>query len=283
MKIAPLLAAAFFGVSISLVAQQPTSSDPQPNSPPPPAAEQSSPAAQPAPQAAVPNAAPAVSEMSPVNGELAGNLDSKTAKAGDSIVIKTTSAVTTTDGTQIPKGSKLVGHVAGVKASGGDNTNSQVALQFDRAELKGGQTVPIHSEIQSVAPSDSAVSEASPSATTAASASPASGSMGSSSPAAGSTTAQPSMSQQSSNAGSPASNPGTGIAAGTVVARTGNIAIRTTSIPGVLLAINAPGQQDPRMAQTSGILLGAKRDIHLDQGTNVVIGVSSAASTPGGN
>jgi hypothetical protein len=61
-----------------------------------------------------------------------------------------------------------------------------------------------------------------------------------------------------------------------VVARTGNIAIATTSIPGVLLANNAPGQQDPRMAQASSILLGAKQDIQLDGGTQMVVGVAGA-------
>lgn len=75
--------------------------------------------------------------------------------------------------------------------------------------------------------------------------------------------------------GNPAT--GTGLpAAGTVVATNGNIAIRTTAIPGVLLANNAPGQQDPRMAQASSILLGAKRDIQLDGGTQMVVGVSAA-------
>jgi hypothetical protein len=48
------------------------------------------------------------------------------------------------------------------------------------------------------------------------------------------------------------------------VARTGNIAIRTTSIPGVLVANNAPGQQDPQ-------------DIELDGGTQMVVGVSGAS------
>ena len=66
-------------------------------------------------------------------------------------------------------------------------------------------------------------------------------------------------------------------AAGTVVARTGNIAIATTSVPGVLLANNAPGQQDPRMAQASSILLGAKQDIQLDGGTQMVLGVAATA------
>jgi hypothetical protein len=64
--------------------------------------------------------------------------------------------------------------------------------------------------------------------------------------------------------------------AGTVVAKNGNIAIQTTSIPGVLLANNAPGEQDPRMAKASSILLGAKQDIKLDSGTKVVVGISAA-------
>jgi len=67
-----------------------------------------------------------------------------------------------------------------------------------------------------------------------------------------------------------------GPAAGTVVAKTGQIAISTTAIPGVLLANNAPGQQDPRMARASSILLGAKQDIQLDSGTQMVVGVSAA-------
>jgi hypothetical protein len=49
--------------------------------------------------------------MSPVNGELVNRLDSKTARAGDSVVVQTRSPVRTADGTEILKGSKLVGHV----------------------------------------------------------------------------------------------------------------------------------------------------------------------------
>jgi len=43
----------------------------------------------------------------------------------------------------------------------------------------------------------------------------------------------------------------------------------------VLLANNAPGQQDPRMAQASSILLGAKQDIQLDGGTQMVLGIAA--------
>lgn len=74
-------------------------------------AQQPSPANQPQPGSPAASAeAPAV-EMSPVNGELVNRLDSKTARAGDSVVVQTRSPVRTADGTEILKGSKLVGHV----------------------------------------------------------------------------------------------------------------------------------------------------------------------------
>jgi hypothetical protein len=286
MKTACMLGAALLSVaSISLVAQQPASSEPPPGNSAPPAQEQSAPPAQQAPQASQTNTPPPASaaQMSPVAGELVDKLDTKTAKAGDTVVLKTKSAVTTVDGTSIPKGSKLIGHVMGVKPSGPDNANSQVALQFDRAEVNGGQSVAIHSEIQSIAPSDNEASSTGPSSMgSMPSAAPESGAAGSNSPSRSNPSASGTPDSQTSGSGPAAANPNMSPAAGTVVARTGNIAIRTTSIPGVLLAVNEPGQQDPRMAQSSGILLGAKRDVQLEGGTNVILGVAGAAS-PGGN
>jgi hypothetical protein len=88
--------------------------------------------------------------MSPVSGELLSKLDSKTAKTGDSVVVQTKASVKTTNGTEIPKGSKLMGHVLGAKPSGASE-NSQVVLQFDHLELKGGQNPPVHSQIESIA------------------------------------------------------------------------------------------------------------------------------------
>src|SRR5262245_55960243 len=114
----------FAFASFPLLAQQP-----------PPATQ-----AQPTSPAATAEA-PAV-EMSPVSGELMSKLDSKTAKTGDSVVVQTKAPVKTADGTEIPKGSKLVGHVMASRASVGGE-NSQVALQFDHVELKGGQSVPV--------------------------------------------------------------------------------------------------------------------------------------------
>jgi len=211
--------------------------------------------------------------MSPVNGELVSKLDSKTAKAGDSIVVQTKSSVKTADGTEIPKGSKLVGHVMGVHPSAAGD-NSQVVLQFDHFELKGGQNLPVHSQIQSITPAGGA---ASASASGATSAPPAGGSSNpSTSGSNAGSTASGAPQSTGGASGAAAGNTATPPAAGTVVARTGNIAIATTSVPGVLLANNAPGQTDPRMAQASSILLGAKQDIQLDGGTQIVLGVATA-------
>jgi hypothetical protein len=214
--------------------------------------------------------------MSPVSGELVNKLDTKTAKAGDSVVVQTKAPVKTADGTEIPKGSKLVGRVMGVHPSeAGDN--SQVVLQFDHFELKGGQNVPVHSQIQSIAP---AGGSGSTSGSAAVSGPPAGGSSNpSTSGTSGGSRASGAPQSTGGDPGAAAAGNG-GPAAGTIVAKTGNIAIRTTSIPGVLVANNAPGQQDPRMAQASSILLGAKQDIQLDGGTQMVVGVSAAAGGP---
>jgi hypothetical protein len=227
-----------------------------------PANQQGSPAAQQSPSSTAPappyssSATPAAptTPMSPVNGELTQKLDSKTAKNGDSVVVQTKTSVKTPDGTEIPKGSKLVGHVIAVQPSQ-PGQNSQMALEFDRVELKGGKTMPVHSQIQSISPAEGAASAKGASAVGGGATN------GSSDPGPGGSPGAASA----ANGGPPA---------GTVVAQTGQIAIRTTSIPGVLVANNAPGERDPRMADASSILLGARRDIELDGGTLIVVGVA---------
>lgn len=250
--------------SIPLFAQQSSPTTP----PGSPASQQSATSADSAsPSAPTASPAAATGPMSPISGELTSKLDSKTMKAGDNITVQVKAAGKTADGTEIPKGSKLVGHVLGVKAAGAGD-NSQVVLQFDHLELKGGQNLPIHSQIQSIGTAGGATSASASGAPSAPS--PSSSPDASNSPSA-SGTAGAAQAQTGAGGASPAAP-----APGTVVAKTGMINISTTSVPGVLLANNAPGQQDPRMAQASSILLGAKQDIQLNDGTPIVVGVSTA-------
>lgn len=238
-----------------------------------------------------------------ITGELQDKLDSKSAKQGDSVVLKTREDVKTPDGTAIPKGSKLVGHVTNVQARGDGKENSQITLQFDRAEVKGGPSLPIESVLESVAPSagdstmenNNGMAPMQPAPGAAAGTpgmTPGNGSMnsGTANPANG--TSNPSTATTNRSTGTdqpgfaagptaqtPAQNAANGVPApGSIVARNGNVAIRTTSIPGVLIANNISGQP---FSNASGMLLGARRDIKLDNGTQMVVGVTAAPQGPG--
>ena len=218
-----------------------------------------------------------VAQMRQVDGELLSKLDTKSAKNGDSVVVKTEESVKTADGTVIPKGSKLVGHVTGVQPHNKTAVNSSLAIQFDHAQLKSGKSVAIESVVKSIAPPEGAGSMNDPAALPGSSCM---ASMGGGSPTGGSAMGSSSggaMVRPSPGAGA-GPMMGGGPAPGTVVARKGNVAIRTTSIPGVLLASNENGQPLPN---ASGLFFGAHQNIHLDGGTRFVLGV--AASQPATN
>lgn len=235
-------------------------------------------------------------QLKPVNGELVNKLDSKSAKQGDSVVVKTSEDLKFPGGAEIPKGSKLLGHVTNVQPRGEGKENSQIAIQFDRAEVKGGQDMAIESVIQSVSPAtgsgvagDNGVpgnygtpagSSAPSGATSSApSMNGSNGSIGSS--GSGSSMNRPSMaSNTTAQAGTTDQNTNSGMPApGSIVARNGNVAIRTTAIPGVLLANDINGLP---FTNASGMLLGARRDIHLDGGTQMVVAVAAAPQGAGG-
>ena len=232
-------------------------------------------------------------QLAPVKGELVGKLDSTSAKTGDSVVVKTRDDVKTADGTDIPKGSKLVGHVTGVQARGEGKENAQIAIKFDHAELKSGQSLPIESVIESVGSTESDSAQNSgggsfgpPSGSSSlpgsgAGNSPSNGNMNGSNNNSAANAPRPNEtpggSTQSSTQSGTASANGNAPAPGSIVAKSGNVAIRMTSIPGILLANNISGQP---FSNASGMLLGARRDIKLDGGTKVVLEVAMA---PGGS
>ncbi len=85
-----------------------------------------------------------------VNAELNQALDSKKAKEGDAVTAHTTEAVKSGGKVVIPKGSKLVGHVTRATARAKGDADSALAVQFDRAILKDGQTMPLQVAIQAL-------------------------------------------------------------------------------------------------------------------------------------
>jgi hypothetical protein len=96
-------------------------------------------------------------EMSWVTCELDGKLDSKTARIGDRVVIKTMDKMQASDGTVIPRGTRLVGHVTEVRAYDEQHGPARIAIAFDHAELKNGESIAVHTLIRGVAPSANAM------------------------------------------------------------------------------------------------------------------------------
>jgi hypothetical protein len=94
-----------------------------------------------------------VREMRSVHAILMGSLDSKSAKIGREVELRTKEPLVSANGMEIPRGSKILGHITAVEPhQKGDVKDARVAIQFDRVELKNGQGVRIWSEIRWVEP-----------------------------------------------------------------------------------------------------------------------------------
>ncbi len=87
-----------------------------------------------------------------VAAELSRSLDSRKLKQGDPVEAKTTSELRTNNGTVIPRGAKITGHVveASARAKGGPQSSLRIA--FDNITLKGGQLLPVKATLQAIAP-----------------------------------------------------------------------------------------------------------------------------------
>ena len=251
------------------------------------------------------DSARAVEQMRPVNGELESKLDSHTSKVGDPVIVKTTQKMTTADGVEIPKGSRLEGHVISAQAHAKGHASSQLGIVFERAELRHGQSIPIHSMIESVAPSPSELMAAGSTddgfagggmvgggpvmaggggrgmvggggglvgggdglvGGTAGGMARTTGNLGAGVGQSMGGTVNSTVNASDRVAGGTAGlvNSQMGGAAGT----TGSLAAHVTGFPGVMLTGDATGA-------TSGTLSAANKNIHLDSGTQMVLGVAA--------
>src|SRR5258707_11529085 len=83
-----------------------------------------------------------------INAMLNSSIDSKKAKLGEQITAHTVEAGKSTDGrTNLPKGTKLVGHVTKASARSNRQGESLLAIQLDNAMLKGGQEGPLYQAV----------------------------------------------------------------------------------------------------------------------------------------
>jgi hypothetical protein len=239
--------------------------------------------------------ASADSNLRPAQGELVGKIDSKSARVGDQVVLKTREKMVTANGTVIPKGSRLVGHVTDVQAHSGGHADSSLSFAFDRAELKNGQSVAIQSVIRAVAPPATMVAAGSMDGDS--SMGMAGGGMaggphsmgavrsggGLAGGALGSATAVTGGAVSTVGSTTGSALHATGDVAGQAAAGAGNavhgaagaagsLGASATAIPGVMLRSEASGA-------ASGTLTASKRNVHLDSGTQFTLGIAAAATS----
>jgi hypothetical protein len=106
-----------------------------------------SPAARPAPAQGTQRIAPG--SVIPV--ELTKTVDAKKAKTGDEVVAKVTQDMKTESGQLlVPKDTKVIGHVTEVQARNKGQKESQLAIAFDRAVTKDGNSIEVPMSIQAV-------------------------------------------------------------------------------------------------------------------------------------
>jgi hypothetical protein len=85
--------------------------------------------------------------------KISANLSTKNAKVGDSITGKVARAYKMPDGTEIPRGSKIVGKVDIVQSKKAGNGDSMLSFRLDQIEVKGRAPVPVHGIVVAIGPS----------------------------------------------------------------------------------------------------------------------------------
>jgi hypothetical protein len=217
-------------------------------------------------QAAQANSARAGQPMAAaaVSAELTKRIDTKNAKQGDEVDARVTETAKLPDGTELPRGTKLLGKVTDVKAKSKEDKSAHLSFNIDHAVLKDGKQLPVVVIVTSVTgPSQGSAQGMMPgggaSPSTAGGSSGSSGSMGSSTP---STPSAPVMSDTGqSNAGG--------------VLKSAQDRVPVGNMPGVTLS--GPGNT----TGSAGSLDASGENISLDSGTKLTLTVAPGGAPVG--
>ncbi len=79
-------------------------------------------------------------------------LDSSKLKEGDAIEVETAGGFKLADGTLVPKGSTLSGHVIAAKARSKGDSDSELNVAFEKLNILGGKQLSIKGVVQAVFP-----------------------------------------------------------------------------------------------------------------------------------
>ncbi len=84
--------------------------------------------------------------------KIVGAISTRKAKVGDTLTAKTVGNYKLADGSEVPKGSKLVAKVTLATSKKDGNGTAILSFRFDQVEMKGGSTVPIHGFVTAIGP-----------------------------------------------------------------------------------------------------------------------------------
>jgi hypothetical protein len=87
----------------------------------------------------------AVAQIGSEDTELVSRVDSNSAQAGDLVIARTKQTLTTADGVEVPKGSRILGRIAEGQARKAHPSDPAIRIVFDRALLPRGTSIPVRS------------------------------------------------------------------------------------------------------------------------------------------
>ena len=127
-----------------------TSQAPTPQATPTPQSSTPSTTSEPASSASQPSGQK-IAPGSVIPVQLTKTVDAKKAKTGDEVVAKVTQDMKNATGqVLVPKDTKVIGHVTEAQPRSKEQKESQLAIAFDRAQMKDGETVQMPMSIQAI-------------------------------------------------------------------------------------------------------------------------------------
>jgi hypothetical protein len=85
-----------------------------------------------------------------IPAELSKSVDAKKAKVGDPVEARTAADMLSNGKIVMPRNTKVLGHVASVKAHSKDSPDSMVGIAFDRLVMKDGSELPLQASVQAI-------------------------------------------------------------------------------------------------------------------------------------
>jgi hypothetical protein len=86
-----------------------------------------------------------------LNSVLSDTVDARKSKPGDTVKAKTSEDVKAGGIVVIPRGAKLIGHVTEAQPAAKAGEQARLGLVFDRADLKDGRQIPLHTAFYALA------------------------------------------------------------------------------------------------------------------------------------